>query len=114
MLSFFRFMKHCFDFKGKASRSEYYFSIASVIFIGSIIRACEAVFLMFVLDQPIEIASRISIFSVFLYIGLYSLSCRRLRDAGYSEKTLRWITFPFGLTIAFFISFLPNEIHTKK
>ena len=114
MISFFQLMKHCFDFKGKTSRGEYFMGLLSFVFIGGFLRICESLIWLFVFDFPPETASKTSIFLVFGIIALYSLSCRRLRDAGYSERALKWITFPFGYAIAFFVSLLPNEIQVKK
>lgn len=114
MWTFIHLMKHCFDFKGKASRSEFYFSWLSYIFIGGLLHLCEASMIEIFFDLELGAAARFSLIGFFGVIALYSLSCRRLRDAGYSEKALRWITFPFGPAIAFFISFLSNKIRTKK
>ena len=109
MISFFVFMKHCFDFKGKTTRGEFIMCALSFAFVGGILRICESLILMFVFDLTPEIAAKTSIFMVFGIIAFYSMSCRRLRDAGFSEKTLKWITFPFGPTLALFLSFFPFE-----
>ena len=113
MISFFVFMKHCFDFKGKTTRGEFIMCALSFAFVGGILRICESLLLMFVFELTPEIAAKTSIFMVFGIIAFYSMSCRRLRDAGFREKTLKWITFPFGPTLALFLSFLPNEIKVK-
>lgn len=114
MVTFIRFLRHTFDFKGKASRSEFYLSVLSFILIGGLLRLCEALILAFVFSLPSKIAGSVSIVAIFCLIALYSLSCRRLRYAGYRESVLRWITFPFGPTIAIFISLFPNEIKVEK
>ena len=114
MISFCVFMKHCIDFKGKTSRGEFIMCALSFAFIGGFLRICESLLWMFVFDLSPDIAAKISVFALFGTIAFYSLSCRRLRDAGYSEKVLKWITFPFGPAVALFVSFLPNEITVKK
>ena len=110
MVTFYHFMKNCFNFKGKSSRSEFFLSFISFVFFSGLIRILEFNILVDWFKMSLENANSFSVFSVFFVIAVYSLSCRRLRDAGYSERVLRWITFPFGPTIAFFVSFIPNEI----
>ena len=107
-------MKHCFDFKGKTPRGEFFMCTLSFAFVGGFLRICESLIWMFVFDLPPENAAKTSVFALLGTIAFYSMSCRRLRDAGYSEKALRWITFPFGPAIAFFVSLTPNEIKVKK
>ena len=107
MKSFFVFLKHCFDFKGKTNRKEFIMCSLSFAFIGGFLGICESILWLSVFDLSPEIASRFSVVLVFGLIAFYSMSCRRLRDAGCSEKTLKWITFPFGPHIAIFISFFP-------
>ena len=113
MFTYFHFMKHCFDFKGKASRTELFFSVLSYAFVGGFLRICEALIWNVVFDMSPELASKLSITGLFGTIALYALCVRRLRDAGYKEKTLKWIAFSFGPHIAFFISMIPNEISVK-
>ena len=113
MISFFVFMKHCFDFKGKTTRGEFIMCALSFAFIGGILRICESLLWMFVFDLTPEIAAKTSVFMVFGMIAFYSMSCRRLRDAGFSEKTLKWITFPFDPHIAMLISFFPIKFKKK-
>ena len=113
MISFFMFMKHCFDFKGKTTRGEFIMCVLSFAFIGGILRICESLLWMFVFDLTPEIAAKTSVFMVFGMIAFYSMSCRRLRDAGFSEKTLKWITFPFGPHLAMLISFFPIKFKKK-
>ena len=113
MISFFVFMKHCFDFKGKTTRGEFIMCALSFAFVGGILRICESLLWMFVFDLTPEIAAKTSVFMVFGMIAFYSMSCRRLRDAGFSEKTLKWITFPFGPHLAMLISFFPIKFKKK-
>ena len=113
MISFFAFMKHCFDFKGKTTRGEFIMCALSFAFVGGILRICESLLLMFVFELTPEIAAKTSIFMVFGMIAFYSMSCRRLRDAGFNEKTLKWITFPFGPHLAMLISFFPIKFKKK-
>ena len=113
MFSFYHFMKHCFDFKGRASRAEFFFSIPSYLLFGGLLHICEALIYFFVLGFSAEFASRFSLVSLFGGISMCSLAVRRLRDAGYSERTLKWIAFPVGPCIAFFVSMIPNEISVK-
>jgi len=85
----------------------------ALAFIGGFLRICESVLWLFVFNLSPEIAAKTSVFALFGTIAFYSLSCRRLRDAGYSENTLRWITFPLGPTFALFVSLFPNKIKIK-
>ena len=113
MVSFFVFMKHCFDFKGKTTRGEFIMCSLSFAFIGGFLRICESLLWMFVFDLTPEIASKVSFIMLFGMFAFYSMSCRRLRDAGYSERTLKWITFPFGPHLAMLISFFPIKFKKK-
>ena len=114
MLTYFHYMKNCFNFKGKASRSEFWLCALSFAFIGGFLWICEALIWILAFDVSPDIVSQITISGMFGIIAFYSLSARRLRDAGYSEKVLRWIIFPFGPPIALFVSFLPSKYHINK
>ena len=90
MVAYFRFWKHCFDFRGLTSRRDYCTSVFSFVLFGSLIRFLEMIFLLFVFDATAQQASQGFLFTIYAcagFVALLSMSVRRLRDGGYLDRT---------------------------
>ena len=90
MGAYFRFWKHCFDFRGLTSRRDYCTSVIYFLLCGNFIRFLEMIFLLFVFDVAAQQASQGFLFTIYAcagFLALLSMSVRRLRDGGYLDRT---------------------------
>ena len=109
MFSYFYLMSHCFDFKGRASRTEYWFSIFGFVFCGSILTIIEALILAFVFHLTPGMASLTPVTRFFHSIAMLSLSMRRLRDNGFEKRKYFWWLLPVCIPLAGFASLFPDN-----
>ena len=93
------FLINIFDFKGRASRWEYWGGS-----LGSFLIAFVSGFFLFYLPE-------FFILILILYLGFAQFSCgiRRLHDVGKSGWTLLWAIVPFGFLYLLYLDVQPSE-----
>ena len=89
-------IKNCFDFKGRASRAEYWYWHLFII----------------ILDQFIDSLTGIPtwIFSLICFIPILSVSVRRLHDVNFRG----WWMLPLANIIALVVTFLPGDVGENR
>ena len=100
MGAYFRFWKHCFDFKGMTARKDYITSVILFLLFGNLIRFLEMGFLLFVFDVTSQQTSQGILFTIYAcagFLALVSMSVRRLRDGGYLDRTAWKFFIPIRL-----------------
>ena len=98
------FLINIFDFKGRASRWEYWGGS-----LGSFLIAFVSGFFLFYLPE-------FFILILILYLGFAQFSCgiRRLHDVGKSGWTLLWAIVPFGFLYLLYLDVQPSELKNNQ
>ncbi len=98
------FLINIFDFKGRASRWEYWGGS-----LGSSLIAFVSGFFLFYLPE-------FFILILILYLGFAQFSCgiRRLHDVGKSGWTLLWAIVPFGFLYLLYLDVQPSELKNNQ
>jgi len=99
MGAYLEFWRRTFDFTGKTVRSRYWQAIGLELILRLFFIFVVPLAVVFCSDlTAIEIYTAIqlvyNLYGLCFFVALLSMTVRRLRDAGYSAKTLFWFLLP--------------------
>ena len=92
-----KFFKNYANFKGRASRGEYWLFYLSMILIPFVIGALSAIAMYLEADPDITVAvtfAAMGLFSLIMFIPSLAVTCRRLHDSGKSGSYIFFSLIP--------------------
>lgn len=105
-------LKQYFDFKGVATRKQFWLFIFFSILFGFMFTILDAALGWYDVDAGVGILS--SLFNLFIFIPSLAIMARRLHDAGFSAWWLLLIIIPFGFLILLIFMLLPSKLEGNK
>ena len=107
MREYLEFWRHYADFKGKTTRRGFWAAIVTWGAVAFVLLMILSIIAMFALNLTPEEAVSVGRTVLVIYGGtsivpLLAITLRRLRDAGYSAKSVLWLLVPVIGQIAFF------------
>ncbi|MBP3479052.1 MAG: DUF805 domain-containing protein [Oscillospiraceae bacterium] len=89
-----KYWRCCADFSGRTERWTYWKTMLTCWVLGFTIMLLDAVFSVMILRTTTPLLILFRLYSVLWILTLPAMTVRRLRDAGYSPKSLFWICVP--------------------
>ena len=100
MKAYLDFWKRWNDFQGRTSRCSFWVALGAHILLNTLLQIGMAIVSVSLLRLTPETAMTYShqlrhVFAILWCVAVLAMTVRRLRDAGYTAKSLLWLFVPF-------------------
>lgn len=105
-------LKRYFDFKGLATRKEYWLFFFFIVLFNIVFSIIDAATGMIDIESGVGVFS--TIFTLLIFIPSLAIAARRLHDVGFSAWWLLFLIVPFGFLVLFILMVLPSKREGNK